>query len=146
MAANLGLLIGGSFKKACDERIDVGIERIRIDRDKVGQARYGMRANFGIWVLGEHDELRNHKVKGKRSVDLDIEFSGVIFTCLFENIKSSLRKLLRGFSNLGCGCTVEGRRGKKTTSARANPVIVIARSYGMSMALMKRNQDSYRAD
>jgi hypothetical protein len=92
MAANLGFLIRGSFEKACDEGINVVIEGICIDRNKVGQACHSMRANFGVVMLSEHDELRNHKVKGESAVDLDIEFPRIILTCFFEYIKSSLGK------------------------------------------------------
>ena len=92
MAANLGFLIRSSFEKASDESIDVEIEGIRVDRNKVGQARHSMRANFCVGVFSEHDELRNHEVKGKGPVDLDIEFPRIILTRFFEYIKSSLGK------------------------------------------------------
>jgi len=92
MAANLGFLIRGSFEKASDESIDVKIEGIRVDGNKVGQACYSMRANFCVGVFSEHDELRDHEVKGEGPIDLDIEFPRIILTCFFEYIKSSLGK------------------------------------------------------
>jgi len=49
-------------------------------------------------MLSEHDKLGNHKVEGKGPVDLDIELSGIILACFFENVKGSLRKS-RKFSN-----------------------------------------------
>jgi hypothetical protein len=70
----------------------VVIEGIGVDGHEVRQACYGMRANFGVRVLSEHDELRNHKVQGKSPVDLDIEFPRIILTSFFEYIKSSLGK------------------------------------------------------
>jgi hypothetical protein len=92
MAANLGFFIRGSFEKASDKSIDVEIEGIRVDRNKVGQACDSMRANFCVEVFSEHDELWDHEVKGKGPVDLDIEFPRIILTRFFEYIKSSLGK------------------------------------------------------
>ena len=51
-----------------------------------------MRANFSIGMLSEHDKLRDHKVEGKRPIDLNIELSGVIFACFFQNVECSLMK------------------------------------------------------
>jgi hypothetical protein len=43
-------------------------------------------------MLSEHDKLRDHKVEGKRPIDLDIKLSGVILACFFQNVKGSLMK------------------------------------------------------
>ena len=51
-----------------------------------------MRANFRIGMLSEHDKFRDHKVEGKRPIDLDIELSGVILACFFQNVECSLMK------------------------------------------------------
>ena len=43
-------------------------------------------------MLSEHDKLWYHKVEGKRPIDLDIELSGVILACFFQNVECSLMK------------------------------------------------------
>jgi hypothetical protein len=66
------------------------IQGLRVDRNEVRQACYGMRSHSRRGVFGEHEELRDHDVEGTSTVDFDIEFSRIVLACLFKHVKSCL--------------------------------------------------------
>ncbi len=41
-------------------------------------------------MLGEHEEFGNHEFQREGAVDLDVEFSWVVFACFLKNVEGGL--------------------------------------------------------